>query len=59
MPDLFLNGTSVEKGNRIITCNLRLTTVFLDAEDAATNWPSIVYPPRRRGASFRSVPLPT
>jgi hypothetical protein len=35
MPALFLNGTSVEKGNRIITSNLRLTTVFLDAEDAA------------------------
>jgi hypothetical protein len=36
MPSLFLNGTSVEKGNRIITTNLRLTTVFLDAEDAAS-----------------------
>lgn len=35
MPALFLNGTSVEKGNRIITSNLRLTTVFLDAEDTA------------------------
>jgi hypothetical protein len=35
MPALFLNGTSVEKGNRIITTNLRLTNVFLDAEDAA------------------------
>jgi hypothetical protein len=35
MPALFLNGTSVEKGNRIITSNLRLTTVFLDADDAA------------------------
>jgi hypothetical protein len=35
MPALFLNGTSVEKGNRIITSNLRLTNVFLDAEDAA------------------------
>jgi len=35
MPALFLNGTSVEKGNRIVTTNLRLTTVFLDAEDAA------------------------
>ena len=36
MPSLFLNGTSVEKGNRVITTNLRLTTVFLDAEDAAS-----------------------
>jgi hypothetical protein len=35
MPSLFLNGTSVEKGKRIITTNLRLTTIFLDAEDAA------------------------
>lgn len=35
MPGLFLNGTSVEKGKRIITTNLRLTTIFLDAEDAA------------------------
>jgi hypothetical protein len=35
MPALFLNGTSVEKGNRIVTTNLRLTNVFLDAEDAA------------------------
>ena len=35
MPALFLNGTSVEKGNRIITSNLRVTNNFLDAEDAA------------------------
>ena len=35
MPALFLNGTSVEKGNRIITSNLRLTNIFLDADDAA------------------------
>jgi hypothetical protein len=35
MPALFLNGTSVEKGNRIITSNLRLTNNFLDADDAA------------------------
>jgi hypothetical protein len=35
MPALFLNGTSVEKGHRIVTTNLRLTNVFLDAEDAA------------------------
>src|SRR5438046_2914721 len=35
VPALFLNGTSVEKGNRIITSNLRLTNVFLDAEHAA------------------------
>ena len=35
MPALFLKGTSVEKGNRIITSNLHLTNVFLDAEDAA------------------------
>lgn len=35
MPSLFLNGTSVEKGNRILTTNLRVTNIFLDAEDAA------------------------
>ena len=35
MPALFLNGTSVEKGNRIITSNLRVTNNFLDADDAA------------------------
>jgi hypothetical protein len=35
IPALLLNGTSVEKGNRIITSNLHLTNVFLDAEDAA------------------------
>jgi len=35
MPSLFLNGTSVEKGNRIITSNLQLTNNFLDADDAA------------------------
>jgi hypothetical protein len=35
MPALFLNGTSVEKGNRIITSNLRLANNFLDADDAA------------------------
>jgi hypothetical protein len=35
MPALVLNGTSVEKGNRIITSNLRVTNNFLDAEDAA------------------------
>ena len=35
MPALFLNGTSVEKGNRIIASNVHLTNNFLDAEDAA------------------------
>jgi hypothetical protein len=35
MPALFLNGTSVEKGNRIITSNLLIRNNFLDAEDAA------------------------
>jgi hypothetical protein len=35
MPALFLNGTSVEKGNRIITSNLRVTNFFIDAQDAA------------------------
>jgi hypothetical protein len=35
MPALFLNGTSVEKGNRIITTNLRLTNHFIDAAEVA------------------------
>ena len=35
MPALFLNGTSVEKGNRIIASNLRVTNFFIDAQDAA------------------------
>jgi hypothetical protein len=30
MPALFLNGTSVERGNRIITSNLRVTDSFFD-----------------------------
>jgi hypothetical protein len=35
MPVLFLNGTSVERGNRIITSNLRVADSFFDADDAA------------------------
>ena len=35
VPALFLNGTSVEKGNRIVTSNLRVTGSFFDVEDAA------------------------
>lgn len=35
VPALFLNGTSVEKGNRIMTSNLRVTDSFFDVEDAA------------------------
>jgi hypothetical protein len=35
VPALFLNGTSVEKGNRIVTSNLRVTDSFFDADDAA------------------------
>jgi hypothetical protein len=37
MPALFLNGTSVEKGNRVIASNLRVTNFFIDAQDAAKN----------------------
>jgi Patatin-like phospholipase len=37
MPALFLNGTSVEKGNRIIASNLRVTNFLIDAQDAAKN----------------------
>ncbi|PYK47483.1 MAG: hypothetical protein DME51_13570 [Verrucomicrobia bacterium] len=35
LPALFLNGTSVEKGNRVMTSNLRVTDSFFDVEDAA------------------------
>jgi hypothetical protein len=35
VPALFLNATSVEKGNRIIASNVRITSAFLDADDLA------------------------
>ncbi|MBA3830588.1 MAG: patatin-like phospholipase family protein [Chthoniobacterales bacterium] len=35
VPALFLNGTSVEVGNRLIASNLLIDNNFLDAEDAA------------------------
>jgi len=35
VPALFLNGTSVEKGNRIVATNLRVTDSFSDVQDAA------------------------
>lgn len=56
MPSLFLNGTSVEKGKRIITTNLRLTLNFLDAEDAADKLASYKLPATQ--ASFHA-PLST
>ncbi|HWM26769.1 MAG TPA: hypothetical protein VNP98_18270 [Chthoniobacterales bacterium] len=56
MPSLFLNGTSVEKGNRIITTNLRLTTVFLDAEDAADKLGQHSLPATKAGCH---IPLST
>jgi hypothetical protein len=56
MPSLFLNGTSVEKGNRVITSNLRLTTVFLDAEDAADKLAQHTLPATKAGCH---IPLST
>lgn len=56
MPALFLNGTSVEKGNRIITSNLRLTTVFLDAEDTADKLAQHGLPATKAGCH---IPLST
>ncbi len=56
MPALFLNGTSVEKGNRIITTNLRLTNVFLDAEDAADKLAQHALPATKAGCH---IPLST
>ena len=53
MPSLFLNGTSVEKGNRIIISNLRLTNIFLDADDAADK---LSY--RRLGATKDACHIP-
>jgi hypothetical protein len=56
MPALFLNGTSVEKGNRIITSNLHLTNVFLDAEDAAEKLVQDSLPATKAGCH---IPLST
>jgi hypothetical protein len=56
MPALFLNGTSVEKGNRIITSNLRLTNVFLDADDAASKLADHKLPATQTGCN---IPLST
>ena len=56
MPALFLNGTSVEKGHRIITTNLRLTNVFLDAEDAADTLASHALPATK---AVCNIPLST
>jgi hypothetical protein len=56
MPALFLNGTSVEKGNRIITSNLHLTNVFLDAEDAADKLAQHSLPTTKAGCH---IPLST
>ena len=56
MPALFLNGTSVEKGNRIITSNLQLATVFLDAEDAADKLARDSLPATKAGCH---IPLST
>jgi hypothetical protein len=56
VPSLFLNGTSVEKGNRIITSNLHLTNVFLDAEDAADKIAQHSLPATKAGCH---IPLST
>jgi hypothetical protein len=53
IPSLLLNGTSVEKGNRIITSNLRLTNIFLDADDAADKLSD-----RRLGATKNACHIP-
>ena len=56
IPALFLNGTSVEKGHRIVTTNLRLTNVFLDAEDAADTLAEHGLPATKAGCN---IPLST
>jgi hypothetical protein len=53
MPALFLNGTSVERGNRIITSNLRVTDSFFDADDAAMKLTS-----QRLGATGAACHMP-
>ncbi|PYL71322.1 MAG: hypothetical protein DMF26_19545 [Verrucomicrobia bacterium] len=55
MPALFLNGTSVEKGNRIITSNLRVANFFLDAQDAAKK----LSPRHSRNKTACHIPLST
>jgi len=56
MPALFLNGTSVEKGNRIITSNLYLTNLFIDAQDAAKK---LSAPGSKRTDAACHIPLST
>ena len=56
MPALFLNGTSVEKGNRIITSNLRVTNIFLDADDVASKLADHKLPATQTGCN---IPLST
>jgi len=53
MPTLFLNGTSVERGNRIITSNLRVTDSFFDADDTAMKLTS-----QRLGATGAACHMP-
>jgi hypothetical protein len=53
IPALFLNGTSVERGNRIITSNLRVTDSFFDADDAAMKLSS-----QRLGATEAACHIP-
>src|SRR5205823_11248074 len=50
---LFLIGTSVEKGNRIITSNLRITNFFIDAQDAAKKLSSLGSKPADVGCHIR------
>jgi hypothetical protein len=56
MPALFLNGTSVEIGNRIITSNLQVTNRFVDAEDAANKVAEDRLPATKAGCN---IPLST
>jgi predicted acylesterase/phospholipase RssA len=55
VPALFLNGTSVEKGNRIMTSNLRVTDSFFDVEDAAIK----LNPDARATQAGCNIPLST
>lgn len=56
VPALFLNATSVEKGNRIIASNIRITSLFLDADDLTTK---LRGPEAARKNVVPNVPLST
>jgi hypothetical protein len=55
-PSLFLNPTSVEKGNRVIASNIRITSAFLDSDDLAEK---LRRPGQERSQALPNVALST